>query len=187
MAVDVPDWTFQTQALGGELVSLATFTAVGGEASIDFSSIASTYSILELVYVWRGAAAQAQDQFSIQFNGDITGGNYEFQLITGQGANAPTTTNGNGLIQPFMPCDSAFANVPGMGRIRIPRYADSHFLKFASVENRVESSGALGGTLQRTQDGFVYWNNTAAINRVTLVPSVTTLKVGSWAVLFGYL
>jgi hypothetical protein len=185
VAVDVPDWTFSTVALG-EVVSLASFVAVGGETQIDFSFISAGYSLLELRYQIRGSQAVASDTFKVHLNNDLVDTNYESNYWRSVTAASPLTTLQNGPFQFEYPCANVLAGLTGFGVLRFPRYADSHFLKVMEFSHQDDEGATFTTGPTHIEHGWTVWNNTVAVNEITINPASSSLAAGSWALLLGY-
>ena len=83
-----------------------------------------------------------------------------------------------------MPGTTAPGTKAGYGTIRVPGYAGTTFHKAAFVEGYVESPSGSAASQIRVVGGSA-WDNTAAINRVTIFPGSGSVAAGSRAVLYG--
>ena len=142
--------------------SIATVTASGGESSLTFSSIASTYTHLQIRYLSRNQGASGDDPLNIQFNSDFTNSNYKTHRLHGDGSSASSdaysypigaTTNGNGNANTY------FAG----GVVDILDYANTNKNKTIRSLSGWDGNGS----------GQVYliselWINTAAISTIKL-------------------
>jgi hypothetical protein len=157
----------------------------GGAASIDFTSIAATYTDLMMVLSLRstssaGPAASA----NITFNGTSSGYSERLVYNNTSGGAASGSRSGNfldwsGLINAGLSTVNTFSN----NQFYVPNYT--------SANNKVTSAEAI----QEDQSGnSSYWNhyitaglwsNTAAINRITLTSSAGNLAQYSSATLYG--
>jgi hypothetical protein len=82
--------------------SIATVTVgSGGSASIDFTSIPSTYKHLQIRAIVKTAFANAQDGLKIQMNG-ATGASYNYHYLGGNGAGSGYSGAGGASAQTFM-------------------------------------------------------------------------------------
>lgn len=186
MAVDVPDWTFSTVALG-EVVSLATFLATGVENQVDFSNISASYSILDLHYQIRTSAAGGNDFFKVALNNDTSDPNYTYNYWRSVTSGAPATTfSGGGRFSFEVAGNTALAGFTGWGLLRFLRYADSHFLKIMTFEAQDNEGTTFTTAPTHIERGWSVWNNTVAINEITLGGFSGNLLAGSWALLLGY-
>lgn len=157
------------------LIASAT-AGSGGTAAFDFTSIPQTYTDLVLKFsVRQDLGALAASDF-IYFNGSQTSysgrgmegsggagtaasfsyiGNFTYANVEGNGANA--TAN-------------AFANA----EIYIPNYTGSNYKSFSS-DGVMETNGSTA----YVSFWAGLWSNTAAINRITLSTSATSLTSGA--------
>jgi hypothetical protein len=147
----------------------------GGAASIDFTSIPSTYTDLVLKYSVRQDLASVAASDFLYLNGSQT--TYSGRWIEGAGSGTPSSyttgaTNlyGNGGGDGANATANTFANA----EIYIPNYAGSTNKSLshdAVMENNATTAYAdLGAGL---------WSNTAAINRVTISTSATSVTGGT--------
>ena len=144
------------------LISSVTVGA-GGAASIDFSSIPSTYTDLLLKVSSR--ASDNTSAFEMRLNGS-SASSYSWKRLYGDGTSAAsgsgsavTTLQGILGINPSVSTSNSFGNV----EIYIPNYAGSN--------NKSVSADALydnNATLAYAEIYAGLWANTAAINQITL-------------------
>jgi len=73
--------------LPGSYESIATVTASGGESSLSFTSIPSTYKHLQVRGIARTNRASVEDQVRFRFNSD-TSSNYAWHWLQGDGSTA---------------------------------------------------------------------------------------------------
>lgn len=145
---------------------ISTVTAgVLGTSNIDFTSIPSTFTDLCLQVSLKTSWATATDRFTLRLNGD-SGSNYQSRYLTGNGSTASSgsrTSQAELSIENGITGSTGTANTFGNVSIYIPNYAGST-VKSISSDATAEfnsSSGALAIVAG-------LWNNTAAINRITL-------------------
>ena len=138
----------------------------GGSASIDFTSIPSTYTDLCLLVSLRDDVSSIIDGAYLRFNGDNTSGNYTARRLIGDGAAATSDTNNVGL---FATGATATASTFSNCSAYIPNYAGSAS-KSVSIDNVNETNAAT----QYIGLGAFLWSGTAAINRVTISPETAT-------------
>jgi hypothetical protein len=148
----------------------------GGSATIDFTSIPSTYTDLLLKMSLRGVNANAYCYMSISFNGSTANQTQKqlesdgttatsaslsnFQFIS-DGANNTTTTFGN-------------------HEMYIPNYASSNN-KSASFDSVMEQNGT---TAYMDLKAYL-WSSTSAINQITITGITGNLAQFSSATLYG--
>jgi len=163
--------------LGGFATKIAEVLLGATTATIDFTSIPATFRHLQLIVMGRCDANAAE--MWMQLNGDATAANYQTILVNNSG----TTPNGGTVTQRRIGTpagSSAPANKPASSLVDLPNYRDTTFHKtwFARC---VGFNGA--SYLMEVDAGW--WANAAAINRITLLPSLGNLVAGSYAALWG--
>jgi hypothetical protein len=149
----------------------------GGAATIDFTSIPSTYTDLVIKYSLRCNGTNGAGAF--YFNSDTTNTNYASRRLGTDGSSAFS----NNYAAPYGAyadkstyTASTFAN----GEIYIPNYRSSNNKSF-SVDDVVENNAT-------TADLFLtagIWNNTAAITAVRIAGVVDSFVQYSTAMLYG--
>lgn len=153
--------------------SISTTTLSSPAANITFSSIPATYTDLRVVCVATGSG-----NFGARINGD-TGANYIRIDLIGSGSAAST------FIPPafasYIVIDNALnglGSTPQLYTLDIFSYANSmrkHILITANEDNNGSGYVSYQAAL---------WNNTTAINSVTVLGS-STLDAGTTATLYG--
>jgi hypothetical protein len=150
--------------------SIATVTVgSGGQSTITFSSIPSTYKHLQLrIAASTDRGTFALDNVFVTLNGD-TGGNYSHHYLQGDGssASAGATANATVVRSGSLP-SSAAANVFGVSIFDILDYKDTNKYKTTRSLSGFDLNGTVSGI-----GGFVQlysgnWRNTAAVNSITL-------------------
>jgi hypothetical protein len=166
----------------GDYDSIATVTVGGGgAASIDFTSIPSGYSHLQVRGIGRGTTADTSVLLRIQLNSD-TGNNYARHIITGDGssvgiaADASQSVGGVGNIA----AANATASIFGIAVFDILDYANT---------NKYKTIRSLAGN-DRNGSGVVglyssLWVNTNAITAIKLFPSAANFAQYSSFALYG--
>jgi len=168
----------------GAMTQLADTTLGSGATTIDLTSISGSYNHLRLLCQLRVDEITSDDWIYLRFNND-SGGNYSdngFWIITTTfQAVANETAQTKGRLA--LVCGStATANAATIVTIDIPNYTGTTFFKqytanFTGVPtsaSRVET-GQLGGQ----------WHSTAAITRITLLPTSNNFITGSRVTLYG--
>jgi hypothetical protein len=159
-----------------ELIAAVTVGA-GGAANIDFTSIPSTYTDLVLKLSARNSGAQYYGQ--LYFNGSTS--SYSRRLLYGDGSSTGSLTASNEYTLVTNPTTSYTANTFGSFEIYIPNYAGSNNKSY-SIDAVIENNAT---TAYATMYAAL-WSNTAAINRITMVPnSPDTFVQYSTAYLYG--
>ena len=163
---------------------MPTYTQIGsgvtvgvlGAASIDFSSIPTTYTDLVLKISARLTAAVDFASLSIAFNGSTA--SFTSKILQGDGSSAVSAglTNFAGGVGGTLLTASTFNNV----EIYIPNYAGSTNKSFSSdavVENNATAA----------RDTLIagLWSQTAAINQITLTSASGNFTQYSTAYLYG--
>jgi hypothetical protein len=169
-------------------VKIASVTVgSGGAASIDFTSIPSTYTDLYLFHSNRLQAAVGGDEETwLRFNGD-TGSNYVRIAVYGYGAGV---TGSNSVTSNYLkamgqtPGTLATANTFDNAAIYIPNYAGST-QKSVSCDGVSENNSTTSWGMQLTAGR---WTGTSAITSISLFPSTGAGFVQySTATLYGIL
>lgn len=146
-----------------ELISVVTVGS-GGAASIDFTSIPSTYTDLCFkISVRITRDFYSVDLLDISFNGTST--NESSRRMEGNGSSASSASNSL-LLAYTGDTTSATGQTFGNGEFYIPNYASSNYKSASSdgVSETNASTSYLGMAAN-------LWSNTAAINQVTFTPN----------------
>jgi hypothetical protein len=142
-----------------ELIASSTVGA-GGVATIDFTSIPSTYTDLLLKVSLRTDDTGTYGYAYIGFNG--TAYDSAVRYIQGSGSGVNSASESTGYIG-IVDANGATANTFSNNEIYIPNYAGSTNKSF-SVDGTEENNAT--ASYMHLLAGL--WSNTAAINRVTL-------------------
>lgn len=143
--------------------SIATVTVgSGGSDYIEFTSIPSTYTHLQLRYIARTSRAETDDGFSVQLNGD-TGTNYRYHYLAGNGSAASAYSEGSmaGYQVPYVSAASAGANTFGIGVFDLLDYRNTNKYKVARIIGGEDNNG--GGWVALNSG---LWLNTAAVTSI---------------------
>ena len=145
--------------MANTMTLISSITLASAQASIDFSSIPSTYTDLCLEFSLRTSASStfyttflSLNNSSASFTGIVLGG-------TGSAATSGTTTQSVGPIGGGATTASTFTNCS----VYFPNYTSSNNKSY-SWDTVLENNA----TAARTFMGAGLWSNTAAINRITL-------------------
>jgi len=153
--------------------SIATSTVgSGGVASITFSSIAATYTHLQIRGIGRSNRATPADMDSlfIQFNSD-TAANYSDHALRGDGATASATSDVSySQMEMYRIANVYAANVFGAQIVDILDYANTNKYKTIRSLGGVDNNGS--GMVALNSGN---WRNTAAVTSILLKPAVGTL------------
>jgi len=160
-----------------ELIASSTVGA-GGAASIDFTSIPSTYTDLCLVTSLRCSTATAAF-FEVQITLNSSTSSFTAKQIYGDGSSAasssPTTRQGG-----LLPANSITANTFSNGQIYFPNYAGS-----ANKSYSVDSVTEANQTQAYSNLLAGLWSNTAAITSISLSSGSGNFVQYSTAYLYG--
>lgn len=164
-------------------IGSAVTVGAGGAASIDFSSIPSTYTDLVLSLSLRSTRAANQDSFLYQFNGSTTGYSYR-QLYGGAGGGSIVTGSASGTsgFGGLMPATNNTASTFSSQLIYIPNYAGSTN-KSSSSDSVSENNAATQFQLDLIAQ---LWSNTSAITSIKLISeNAANFAQHSTAYLYG--
>ena len=155
-------------APSGAYDSIATVTVAAGNtpAIVNFNSIPSTYTHLQIRYIARTARANQEDNIQLKFNSD-TGSNYAAHVLYGDGATAGSFSDGSSITfntRSVVSAASATTGVFGAGVIDILDYTNTS--KYTTVRS-LNGYDNNGNGQVRLSSGL--WMNTAAINSITIV------------------
>ena len=166
--------------------SIATVTVgAGGSSTVDFTSIPSTYSHLQIRWIARGASS-GSDQGSLAIrvgNGSVdTGSNYARHALEGNGASASAgaSTSQTYATIANIPRNSYDSGMFGAGVIEILDYANG---------NKYKTFRVLGGNDTNntgTEKGIVslysgLWMSTSAIDTIKLSVSGFTQSLAQYS------
>jgi hypothetical protein len=160
-----------------ELIASSTVGS-GGAASIDFSSIPSTFTDLVLVSSVRTSRGAYHESLTMTFNGAST--NRTNRRLYGDGTNDNSTSD-TLMYGSQASGSTATASTFGSSTIYIPNYASSN--NKSSSEEGVSENNATNAFAEMNAN---LWSNTAAINQITLTPeNGGTIQEHSTAYLYG--
>lgn len=149
----------------------------GGAASMVFSSIPATFTDLCVKFSARNTST---GQYAFyRFNNDATSV-YSARILTGDGTSVTSISNTFSGNIANISTSTDTANTFGNGEIHIPNYTSSN-LKSSSVDAVNENNA----TLAYANFTANLWSNTAAINRIDLLPTAGTFAQHSTATLYG--
>lgn len=165
---------------------VAKQTLTGTAASITFSNIPQTGSLLRVTVLGRSDTAAESTNFWITVNGD-SGGHYDSEMIYGQsttsGSNTPDSTSGQwNASNVDCPGASATAGVAGRCSVEIIGYAATTFGKAGSWESGFLDI-ATATSDAKVYRGSIYWRLTTAINSIRIAPQAGNFVAGTIALL----
>jgi hypothetical protein len=151
----------------------------GGAASIDFSSIPSTYTDLSLKLSGRGASTALYANIKLNNSSSAI---YSLRTIYGDGsAAASQNDSGATYFERFLMVSSAYtANTFSNGELYIPNYAGS-----SNKSVMFDSVNENNATAAQSFMVAGLWASTAAINQITLTPNTGNFAQYSTATLYG--
>lgn len=151
-------------------------------SSIEFTSIAGTYTDLALLVSIRSSESAVGANAEMKFNG--SGSGYSTRLLYGGGSGSgATATGGSNRIQwsPTTSGNSSTANTFGNALIYIPNYASSNN-KSVSIDAVAENNA----TTSRQDLVAALWSNSAAITSIAFTwENPANFVVGSSITLYG--
>jgi len=155
----------------------------GAAASIDLTSIPSTFAHLLVEVYARSDTVATVAAFNCRLNND-SGANYDAQNASGvaAAASAGESFAATSIGFPGVPAASAPANVFGGYVIFIPNYATTANNKLILALGGLKTGTATGTLTVDARAGF--WRSSAAINRLTFTPG-GNLVAGSRVTLYG--
>jgi hypothetical protein len=147
-----------------------------GAASIDFTSIPSTYTDLCIKLSARSTSI-SNDLMSIQFNSSTS--NFTYKILFGQGTSTGSISGSTGLIS-WVDISTDTANTFGNAEIYIPNYSGSTNKSF-SVDAVTENNDA------QADKSFaaMLWSDSSAITAVGFTPNSGSFVQYSTATLYG--
>ena len=159
--------------------SIATVTVgSGGAANVEFTSIPSTYTHLQIRGIQRKTADATSN--TITFNSD-TASNYSLHFLSGNGSSASAYSEANtnyGWI--YTPSSANLADTFGAFVIDILDYANTNKYKTARILNGFDLNGS-GQVLLHSFN----WRNTNAITSIKIVPGAGNHAQYSHFALYG--
>ena len=161
---------------------IASYTATGAVSSIDFSSIASTWTDLVVRVSARTDRPNEAESIGVKFNNDASS-IYSYRILYGTGSAVASSSGSAGsfLWGGETTGANATANTFGSTDIYIPNYAGSNN---KSLSADLTSENNATGVIQGLSAGL--YSSTSAINRITLTPgSGYSFQQYSTAYLYG--
>lgn len=155
----------QFVSVPGSYESIATLNAAaGGSASLEFTSIPSTYTHLEIRGISRTSYASISTALVAQFNSD-TGSNYFHHLLYGDGASAASAavTSSTSFGFGFTAGNTATASSFGGHLITILDYKNTNKIKTVRGLTGADNNG--NGQIRYVSGA---WNSTNAITSIKI-------------------
>ena len=157
--------------------SIASYTLSGGETSVTFSSIPSTYKHLQVR--WSALTSASYSDLAFRYNSD-SGNNYTFHGIEGNGSSASGSNTGTGLNNSPIGIGGVSSSTPAVGVMDLLDYANTNKYKTARSLFGTDSNGA-GYIIMRSG----LWLNTAAVSTVSVSVPSGSYGAGSKFALYG--
>jgi hypothetical protein len=161
-----------------ELIASSTVGS-GGAASIDFTSIPSTYTDLAVYISARGSAAAARGYVLASINGVTT--NRSWRWLVGYDSSLVASASSTNDTFGSLPCDTATASTFGNIFAYFPNYAGSNNKSF-SVDSAAENNSS-SAWMDFLLAGL--WSSSSAISSLSFYPDSGTFKQYSTAYLYG--
>jgi hypothetical protein len=163
-----------------ELIQSYTVGA-GGAASIDFTSIPSTYTDLCLKTSVRYSGS-VWNNYDLKVNNVLT--NMSARFLEGNGASASSFSASTGSNDPnflgYVGGTNLTANTFTNNEVYFPNYAGSNYKSYS-----VDSVAETNATTAYMHMAAVLWSSNSAINQITLLPPSGTFVQYSTAYLYG--
>ena len=155
---------------------IATTTLSSAASTITFSSIASSWTDLRLVFVVSATSAGIYPRFN--FNND-TSTNYSSTRLYGDGTSAASQANtSTNRLSPLAVSDVSTSQF-NLLSMNIFSYAGSTN-KTVLMEGNADNNGS--GTVERSVG---LWRSTSAIYRIDIISGTSTFTSGTTATLYG--
>ena len=156
----------------------------GGAATIDFNSIAGSYTDLLVKASLRGSSggggtSAAWDNVKMRFNGTTT--NYSYRALTNiDGAAGSISSASDSAVYSWIPFSGATASTFSNIEYYIPNYT-------AATAKSVSVDGVMENNATPIFNALVanLWNNTATITSIQLLPTTGNFAQYSTATLYG--
>ena len=170
--------------LPGSYESIQTVTLSSNQTSINFTSIPSTYTHLQIRGIVRSTRSNSNNNIYIGLNGDTTTGNYNAHSLVGDGASASSSqlsgVTGMGSIYSINVAATSTASVFGGIVIDILDYANTNKYKTMRTLSGYDANGS-GNT--GIFSGL--WMNTAAVTSINLLTYYDQYATYSSFALYG--
>jgi hypothetical protein len=172
-------------AAGGSFESIQTLTATGGETSLIFTSIPSTFKHLQIRGIVKDTSTGSFSRagLTLRFNSD-SGNNYALHSLTGDGTAASA-----GGYAPDSACYIQSAAIGSLGDsltyatsiIDIIDYASTTKNKTLRAFSGVDKNASGGGVSLSSS----LWVDTSAITNIEMRKSITSFAAGTVFSLYG--
>lgn len=163
--------------------SIATVTAAGGETSVTFSSIVSTYKHLQIRYQARKNASGIANLI-FRPNGDSTNANFAHHILRGTGGTV-SAAGDTGVPMYIAQFNGTDYPASGVGIIDVIDYASTTKNKTIRCFDGFDDNGTIGANSSRIELRSGLWLQTTAISSVVLYFNGDALSAGSTFSLYG--
>ena len=156
---------------------IASVTITTPVTYMDFTSIPSTYTDLNLVFSARSSSAAVTQSIKVEINNSTT--DFTNRELYSDGSTVGAYSGTNGAIG-YIPAATGTSNTFGTTSLYFPNYAGSAKKSFTTDYAREANSTSI-------DMGFFanLWSITTAINQLTLKPSAGNFAQYSSAYLYG--
>jgi hypothetical protein len=163
---------FSVAAAAGSFESIATVTVgSGGAASVAFTSIAGTYTHLQIRMLARSNRVSTGDWAKVRFNSD-SGSNYSYHDIYAEGTGSATSygsANESSINVDSLTAQNSTANLFGAFVLDILDYANVNKYKTTRYLGGHDANGS--GVVNF---GSGNWRSTSAITSIQITPGLGT-------------
>ena len=166
----------------GSFESIQTVSVgAGGAASISFTSIPQTFTHLQIRGIGRTSRSSTQDEYKINFNGDVTN-TYNRHSIVGYQLGVESTgfTGQSHWRAGWMAANTLTANGFGAAVFDILDYTNTNKYKTGRAITSYDGNG-------NGNSGFVsgLWTSTSAITQIDITPAFNSFLQYSSYALYG--
>lgn len=165
-------------------IGTAVTVGAGGAASIDFTSIPSTYTDFVVKLSGRGTSAAINAEVRVTFNGS-SASNYSWRQVQGNSSVASSTnfSSQSYVRVGYVPDTSATSSTFNSLEFYVPNYAGSTSKSLFSDTAQENNTTAAGEAIMQFIAGL--WSLTNAITQVTLSLSSGNFAQHTTAYLYG--
>ena len=177
-------WATPSAGGGGAWTLLSTTTIAGSANFFDVSSISGSYNDLALVFMIRSSASAGGDNCVLTLNND-TGTHYGTQWQKAAGGAAAQNNFASRANALICNCPDAGTASGAFGYlyVEIPGYASTTWMK--QIYHHWTNCFAITSTELEIGHAASFWNQTAAVTRVTLKSGNPNFVIGSQLRIYG--
>jgi hypothetical protein len=159
-------------------------TVAAAAATIDVLGIPATFKHLMVMCQARGNVSSPSTNLLLRLNND-SAANYDWQLCSAAAAvaTAAEAFAQTSIVAGVIAAANAAAGLTGISVISLPDYASTTFNKIADIDFHYKISTVSGNVTVGRSGG--HWRNTAAVNRITLLPAAGFFDVGTRVTVYG--